>query len=102
MLERLLKQEDLVVPFFLTGEAYFDGLCLSAPDEPRRQAAVDRLISYLPIARRFGAILVIGLPQGTRRDEPSPGLAHDRIVAGLRPVARAAEAAGVEMVVENE
>lgn len=100
LLERSLDRAGLVVPSFLTGEAYHDGLCLSAPDPVRRQGAVDRLISYLPTARRFGSILVVGLLQGTRRDEPDAGRAHERIVAGLRIVARAAEESQVELVIE--
>lgn len=99
-LERLLDAHHLRVPSFLTGEAYFDGLCLGAPDPARRLGATERLISYLPVAQRFGAILVVGLLQGLRRDEPDASLAHARIVDALRPVARAAEEAGVEFVIE--
>lgn len=97
---RLLEESRLVVPSFLTGEAYFDGLCLSAPDPERRRGATERLIGYLSVAKRFGAILVVGLLQGTRRDEADGSLAHARIVEGLRPVARAAEEIGVEFVIE--
>ena len=100
LLERLLAETGLVVPSFLTGEAYHDGLCLSAVDPARRQGATERLISYLPTAKRFGSILVVGLLQGTRRDEPDERVAHARIVESLRPVARAAEVAGVELVIE--
>ncbi len=99
-LARLLDHSGLVVPSFLTGEAYHDGLCLSAPDPQRRQGAVDRLIRYLPTAQRFRAILVVGLLQGTRLDEPDANVAHARIVEGLRQVARAAELAQVEIVIE--
>lgn len=100
LLQRLLEQTGLVVPSFLTGEAYHDGLCLSSADPKRRIGAIDRLLGYLPTARRFGAILVIGLLQGTSRDEPDPGVAHKRIVDGLRRVATAAEATQVECVIE--
>ena len=100
LLERLLEQSGLVVPSFLTGEAYVDGLCLSAADPQRRQGAIDRLIGYVPTARRFGAILVVGLLQGLRRDEPDAAVAHARIVEGLRQVGQAAETAGVELVIE--
>jgi D-psicose/D-tagatose/L-ribulose 3-epimerase len=100
LLERLLDQTGLVVPSFLTGEAYNDGLCLSAADPVRRQGAIDRLIGYLPTARRFGAIMVVGLLQGLRRDEPDAQRAHVHIVDGLRHVAQAAEQASVEIVIE--
>ena len=69
-LERALADCGLVVPSFLTGEAYAAGLCLCSPDEHVRKAAVDRLIGYLPTVRRFGAIMVVGLMQGLLSDEP--------------------------------
>ena len=99
-LERAVNQHQLAVPSFLTGEAYFDGLCLSSPRAEVRRQTVDRLVSYLPIAQRFGAILVVGLLQGTRRDEPNPEAAAERIVNSLREFAEAAEKAEVDIVIE--
>ena len=99
-LEKLLSEVGLVVPSFLTGEAYFDGLCLSSPRADVRRQTVERLIRYLDIARRFGSILVVGLLQGTRRDEPDVHVAAARIAEGLRSVAAEAESRGVEFVIE--
>ena len=102
-LERLpdwLHEAGLVVPSFLTGEAYRDGLCLSAPDLSVRKRTVERLIRYLDIARQFDAILVVGLLQGLRSDEPDPEIANGRIAECLRDVAAAAEAKGVSFVLE--
>ena len=99
-LERWLADIGLVVPSFLTGTAYHEGLCLSSPDEKARQGAVERLIQYLDIGSRFNAILVVGLLQGFRSDEPDEDLANARIADCLRQVARAAEARGVDLVIE--
>lgn len=99
-LENWLAEFELVVPSFLTGAAYHDGLCLSSPDAAVRQRTVDRLIGYLDTAKRFGAILVIGLLQGLRSDEPDPKVANRRIADGLRQVASAAEQKQVDLVVE--
>ncbi|MBN64537.1 MAG: hypothetical protein CME20_24515 [Gemmatimonadetes bacterium] len=98
--EPLCRERGLAVPSFLTGACYNEGLCLSVADRARREGAVERLKSYLPIAARFDAILVIGLLQGLTSDEPDAEAAHARIAAGLREVGLAALDAGVELVVE--
>ena len=99
-LEVWLDELDLVIPSFLTGEAYNDGLCLSSPIAEIRSGAVERLVSYLDVAQRFNAILVVGLLQGLRIDEPDPEVANARIANGLQQVAAAAENKGVELVME--
>lgn len=98
--EQWLDELGLVVPSLLTGEAYNDGLCLSVPDAGVRRRAVERLIGYLDTAKRFGAILVVGLLQGLRSDEPDPTVANQRIIEGLRAVSDAAVTKGVQFVVE--
>ncbi len=99
-LQRWLAEIELVVPSFLTGEAYKEGLCLCSPDANIRRQAVERLIDYLDTARRFNAILVVGLLQGLLSDENNVEVANDRIAQGLRQVAASAEEKGVEFVVE--
>lgn len=100
LLEQELNRAGLVVPSFLTGAAYAEGMCLCAPDPEVRRRTVRRLIEYLDAARRFGAILVVGLLQGLRSDEPDPTQAGRRIVECLRQVGAAAEAGGVQLVIE--
>jgi 5-keto-L-gluconate epimerase len=99
-LDNWIGERDLVVPSFLTGDAYGDGLCLCSPDAGVRKRTVTRLIEYLDIAERFNAILVIGLLQGLRSDEPDPVIANRRIVDCLREVGEAAAPRGVDLVVE--
>ena len=99
-LERWVADAGLVIASFLTGEAYREGLCLCSPDGEIRRRTVGRLIGYLSVARRFNAVLVVGLLQGLHSDEPDESLAQDRIVDGLREVAAAAEEMAVEVVVE--
>ena len=100
LLEQSIATSELVVPAFMTGEAYRRGFCLSSPDPVVRQRTVTLLIDYLEVARRFNAILVVGLLQGLRSDEPDPELANERIIEGLRRVGIAAEKRGVGLVVE--
>ena len=98
-LERAAVDHDLVVPALLSGAAYQDGLCLSSPD-PEVRRTVQRLEIYLEVAARFKALLVVGLLQGLRSDEPDAEAANRRIVAGLREVGSAALKLGVELVIE--
>lgn len=100
LLEQELTRAGLVVPSFLTGAAYTEGLCLSAPDAEVRRRTVERLVQYLDVARRFRALLVVGLLQGLRSDEPDPTQAESRIVECLRQVGAAAQAKGVQLVIE--
>ena len=100
LLEEMMAEIGLAVPSFLTGEAYADGLCLSSPDATVRGRTVERLVGYVAVAARFHAILVVGLLQGLRRDEPNADVANERIVDGLKQVARAARANGVDLVIE--
>jgi sugar phosphate isomerase/epimerase len=100
LLEEMIGESGLAIPSFLTGEAYADGLCLSSPDISVRRRTVERLIRYVDVAARFHAVLVVGLLQGQRRDEPNTDVANERIVDGLKQVAQAAGAREVDLVIE--
>lgn len=100
LMSRWLTELGLVVPAFLTGAAYGQGLCLSSPDKAVRYRTVARLICYLDTAKAFDALLVIGLLQGLHNDEADVAIANGRIVAGLREVASAAQERGVKLVLE--
>jgi len=95
-----IEERELTIPSFLTGEAYNEGLCLSSPKESVRKKTVARLIDYLDTARRFNAILVVGLLQGLLSDEPDRNTANKRIVECLKQVGEAAVLRGVELVIE--
>ena len=99
-LERTIAANGLVAPALLTGTAYEEGLCLSSPNLEIRKRTVERLKSYLDVASRFNAILVVGLLQGLRSDEADPIVANQRIVTCLREVGLAALEKGVESVIE--
>ena len=99
-IDRAARVNDLPVVSLLTGAAYEEGLCLSAPAESVRERTVARLRENLETAERFNAILVVGLLQGLRSDEPDPEAANERIVACLRILGRDAEAKGIDIVIE--
>ena len=99
-IERAARENKLRIVSLLTGVAYEDGLCLSSPDESIREMTVARLVENLETAERFNAILVVGMLQGLRSDEPDPDVANERIVSCLQLVGREAESKGIDIVVE--
>ena len=97
----LSRKHGLPVVSLLSGWSYaYEGLCLASPRGDVRQRAVDRLLEYVGHAARLGAVLVVGLMQGLRTDEPDEGEANRRIADCLRPVAGAAAERGTVVVLE--
>ncbi len=96
----LTQKHRLPVVSFLTGWSYpNEKLCLSSPDSLVRRA-VCRLNDYVDQAATLDALIVVGLMQGLRSDEPDPTIANDRIVEGLRRVAGTAHDRGIAIVLE--
>jgi sugar phosphate isomerase/epimerase len=97
----LAEHHRLPVVSLLSGWSYAnEGLCLSSPDSGVRDRAVARLGDYVRWAARLGALVVVGLMQGLRSDEPDEGRANERIAGCLRRVAETAGAHGVSVVLE--
>jgi len=102
--EELLKvaeRNGLPVVSFLSGWSYsHEKLCLASPDAGVRQRAVERLRSYIDFAAPLRSVIVVGLMQGLRSDEPNGAVGADRIVECLRQAADRAAARGVTLVLE--
>jgi D-psicose/D-tagatose/L-ribulose 3-epimerase len=97
----LTRKHGLPVVSLLSGWSYAnEGLCLASPRADVRQRAVGRLTEYAGHAARLGAVLVVGLMQGLRGDEPDETEANRRIAECLRPVAEAAARQGATVVLE--
>jgi sugar phosphate isomerase/epimerase len=97
----LAEKYHLPVVSLLSGWSYAnEGLCLCSPDAGVRDRAVQRLRDYARQAARLGAVVVVGLMQGLRSDEPDEARANERIVDCFRRVAAGAAEAGVTVVIE--
>lgn len=97
----LARRRGLPVVSMLTGWSYArEGLCLSSPDAEVRDRAVARLGDYVEQAAALGSLLVVGLMQGLRSDEPDAAVAGERIAECLGRAARVASARGVKLVLE--
>jgi 5-keto-L-gluconate epimerase len=97
----LSEKHRLPVVSMLSGWSYSgEGLCLSSPDPGVRYRASSRLIDYVGLAASLGSLLVVGLMQGLRTDEPNEAEANDRIARGLLTVSQVAEKREVSLVIE--
>ncbi len=97
----LVRKYGLEVPAIGTGQAWGEeGLSFTDPDAGVRRAAVDRVKSHVPVAARFGAIIIIGLLRGIVRPGASHAQAWTWMVDALRECAEAALASDVRIAVE--
>jgi 5-keto-L-gluconate epimerase len=97
----LAEKHRLLVVSMLSGWSYSaEGLCLSSPDAGVRDRAVGRLVDYVGRAAALRSLLVVGLMQGLRSDEPDGSKANERIAEGLSRVCKSAESQGVSLVIE--
>lgn len=97
----LAREHDLPVVSFLSGWSYsHEGVCLVNPDGAVRRRAIERLKTYLDYATPLGALVVIGLMQGLRSDEPDSAKAVPRIVECLKSAGDHAAAIGGALVLE--
>lgn len=95
------ERSGVAVPAIGTGQAYVEeGLSLTAPDEQVRARAVARLLAQISVARRLGALLIVGLIHGPVPPATDRPVAEERLLTGLGTVARAARTADVRMVIE--
>lgn len=97
----LSKRFNLPVVSLLSGWSYLhEGLCLCSPNTDVRSSAVRRLGDYIDAAARLNAVLVVGLMQGLRSDEPDEAVGVERIASCLGEVAARAEKSNVTVVIE--
>ena len=97
----LSQRHNMPIVSFLSGWSYGnEKLCLASPDAAVRDRAVERLSSYVEYAAPLQAVVVVGLMQGLRSDEPDGVVAAGRITDCLRRVADRAAQAGTTLVLE--
>lgn len=100
-LRRLSERHGMPIVSFLSGWSYgHEGLCLASPDRQVRERAVERLKTYIDYAAPLGALVVVGLMQGLRSDEPDGTIAAERIVECLSNAAERAAEQNVSLVLE--
>ncbi len=100
-LTRALDALGLTVPAIGTGQAWAEeGLSFTDPDEAVRLAAVARICAHVPLAARWGAVVIVGLIRGTVFPGVSAEQARAWLVDALCRCAAAAAAQGVRLALE--
>ncbi len=91
----------LAVPAIGTGQAWGEeGLSFTDPETSVRQKAVERILSHIPVAATFDAIIIVGLIRGLVRPGVSQEQAEDWLCDALQACAAAAAGAGVRLALE--
>ena len=100
-LEALTREHGLRVPAIGTGQAWGEEkLSFTDPDESVRRAAIERVISHVPLAAHFNAVIIIGLVRGIIK----PGITQEQGMAwvceALQECSAAAKPFGVRLALE--
>jgi sugar phosphate isomerase/epimerase len=100
-LEHVVASNSLVVPAIGTGQAWGEeGLSFTSDDPEIRAAAIERIVSHIPLAERLEAIVILGLirgitPEGQARDQ---SMAY--LVDAIRRCTAAAKGTSVRFALE--
>jgi sugar phosphate isomerase/epimerase len=100
-LSRVVGSHGLVAPAIGTGQAWGEeGLSFTSDDPEIRAAAIERIVSHIPLAERLGAIVILGLIRGVTPE----GQTHDQsmayLVHAIRRCAAAAKGTPVRFALE--
>jgi sugar phosphate isomerase/epimerase len=100
-LERIVTRHKLKVPAIGTGQAWGEeALSFTDPDPQVRRAATERIKSHIPLAARFGAVIIIGLIRGVVKPGVRPAQAMDWLFDALKEICEAALSRGVRLALE--
>ena len=100
-LDELVRKHKLSVPAIGTGQAWGEeALSFTDPDPTIRRVAIERIKSHVPVASRFGAIIIIGLIRGIVKPGVDHAQAMDWLVEALRECSEAARPHGIRLALE--
>jgi sugar phosphate isomerase/epimerase len=100
-LEALLRKVQLSVPAIGTGQAWGEeGLSFTDPDPGVRRLAIERIKGHIPLASRFGAVIILGLIRGIVKPGVDPAQATEWLIHALRECSRAAREQQVCLALE--
>ncbi|MGQ9500746.1 MAG: 5-keto-L-gluconate epimerase [Anaerolineae bacterium] len=100
-LEAIVRHHNLEVPAIGTGQAWGEERLSFTSDDPAvRRAAVERVKSHIPLARRLGAVVILGLIRGITPPGQSHAQSMAYLVEALQECASAAAPQGVRFALE--
>lgn len=98
---RVMDNYHLLVPAIGTGQAWGEEhLSFTDPDPAIRERAVSRVLSHIPLAREFNAIIILGLIRGQVQRDVTPEQARAWLMQALKIVTDAAHESNVRFVLE--
>jgi sugar phosphate isomerase/epimerase len=100
-LESVIAKRGLDVPAIGTGQAWGEeGLSFTSDDEAVRRAAIARVKSHVPLAQRFGAVIILGLIRGITPSGQSHEQSMAYLVDALQECSAVAAREGVRFALE--
>ena len=100
-LAALTEKYRLRVPAIGTGQAWGEeGLSFTDPDPEVRRAAIERIQSHIPLAKHFGAAIIIGLVRGITRPGIDLAQAMKWLIEALQACCQVAAPHGVRLALE--
>jgi len=100
-LDRVISAYGLEVPAIGTGQAWGEeGLSFTATDPTVRAAAIERIKSHIPLAKHFGAIIILGLIRGITPEGQSHEQSMQYLVEALQECASEAATHNVQYALE--
>jgi sugar phosphate isomerase/epimerase len=100
-LERVVADNNLVVPAIGTGQAWGEeGLSFTSDDPAVRAAAIERITSHIPLAGQLDSIVILGLIRGMTPEGQTHEQSMAYLVEAIQQCAAAAEGMGVRFALE--
>jgi len=95
------KKQGMAIPAIGTGQAWGEErLSFTDPDPGVRKRAVDRIASHVPLARKAGAVIIIGLVRGIIQEGVSEVQAREWMYSGFKTCVEIAGKEGVRIAFE--
>jgi len=101
LLKKLTRSCNLAVPAIGTGQAWGEeGLSFTDPDPAVRLRAIERIKCHIDGAKRFGAVIIIGLIRGIVKPGVQPVQAMNWLVEALHECSQAAGLHNIRLALE--
>jgi sugar phosphate isomerase/epimerase len=96
-----VRKHHLTIPAIGTGQAWGEEhLSFTDPDPKVRRQAVNRVASHVPLARKAGAVIIVGLVRGIIQEGVSEAQAREWMHSGFRSCVEIAAKEGVRIAFE--
>ena len=100
-MDQMVRKYNLGVPAIGTGQAWGEeGLSFTDPNPEIRAAAIQRIISHIPVAERLDAVIILGLIRGIVKPGADQSQAMEWLVDAIKECSAAALPHGIRLALE--